>query len=180
MEKSRAPKSCVNPLPGNKRELLTATIDGDTGSATNTDYYKLTATYGFNLANGLILPHSIKMIDSTGRTLSEDIRYYDDNTDNAVTDGFLTKKRQCIDLIYAAGKLRGKLGRYSVYPRGARIAREESGCDRSHPYLRIQLWIFHSHHNHGQFPGCSNYQYTTTDTLDYRLRVIEIHAPKVA
>jgi hypothetical protein len=45
---------------GKSGELLTAIIDGDTGSATNTDFYKLTATYGFNLAKGLILPHSIK------------------------------------------------------------------------------------------------------------------------
>ncbi|MGB7840395.1 MAG: hypothetical protein WBL40_20035, partial [Terrimicrobiaceae bacterium] len=163
---------------GTSGELLTATIDGDTGSATNTDYYKLTATYGFNLANGLILPHSIKMIDSTGRTLSEDIRYYDDNTDNAVTDGFLTKKRQCIDLIYAAGESCGGSWADTLFIPGARgsLAKKVAATGVTHTYG----------YNFGySIPTTTTVsslavpttKYTTTDTLDYRLRVIESTAP---
>jgi len=121
---------------GTSGELLTAVFDGDINSATNTDYQKLTATYGFNLAKGLILPYSIKTTDSTGRGLSEEIRYYDNNTNNVVSNGFLTKKHQCIDLIYASGGTCGGNWNDTVFSSGTRgsIARKILATGVSYTY----------------------------------------------
>ena len=105
-------------------------------------------------------------------------RYYDDNTDNAVTDGFLTKKRQCIDLIYAAGESCGGSWADTLFIPGARgsLAKKVAATGVTHTYGYSFGYSIPTTTTVSSL-AVPTTKYTTTDTLDYRLRVIESTAP---
>ena len=123
------------------------------------------------MAEGLILPHSIEMTDSTGRALSEEIRYYDNNTDNAVTSGFLTKKRQCIDLISASGESGESWADtlFTAGPRGS-LAKKLAATGVTHTY-EYSFGYSIPTTTTVQFHRYSNYSVHDDRQFDYRVRV---------
>jgi len=162
---------------GSNGELLTAIIDGNPSSGTNTDYSKVTATYGLNLAKGLILPHTIKFADSAGRTLSDQTRYYDNATNSAVTNGFLTKTHDCTGMIYASGGVCSGWADtlFTQKTRGATgVKTAPTGVTQTFDYsfgYSIPTTITVSS------TAAPTTTYVTTHLLDERLRIKESTAP---